>query len=142
MNFLNKKSSTIEDVKCPWIFICWNASMNDDFKILWPSWWIMKYDMLTTKMNVRSIMIIIERVIHVCIYMVSYWCRYVFYDREDVCSKFINLMRRPWGAIYSQNLQQTHRSGGTLLRVPPPIPEGSAPYARRFRQNWTYYFLQ
>ena len=46
--------------------------VDDDGKISKLLWWIKMYDMLTTKMNVRSIMIMIMRVIDFVFYMVFY----------------------------------------------------------------------
>jgi hypothetical protein len=46
--------------------------VDDDGKISKLLWWIKMYDMLTIKMNVRSIMIMIMRVINCVFYMVFY----------------------------------------------------------------------
>ena len=45
--------------------------VDDDGQISKLLWWIKMYDMLTTKMNVRSIMIMMMRVINCVFYMVS-----------------------------------------------------------------------
>ena len=46
--------------------------VDNDGKISKLLWWIKMYDMLTTKINVRSIMIMIMRVIKCVFYMVFY----------------------------------------------------------------------
>ena len=59
--------------------------VDDDGKISKLLWWIKMYDMLTTKMNVRSIMIMIMRVINCVFYMVFYWSKIYAKCRENVC---------------------------------------------------------
>lgn len=65
-------------------------------------------------MKVRSIMIMIMRVIIVCYYW-SKWCKN---GTENVCSSGV-LMSEQWAAIYSHLASATHGSHGTKKRVPP-----------------------
>ena len=59
---------------------------------------------------------------------------------ERMCVESHRPKRKPWAAIYSQQAQQTHGSGGTLLRVLSVMPEGSVRSDRKsFKKSFYIY---
>ena len=71
------------------LYICMLV-VDDDVKISKLLWWIKMYDMLTTKMNGRSIMIMMIKVINCVFYMVFYRSKIYAKGREK-CMFFIKL---------------------------------------------------